>query len=100
MPNYNLEEIISTVESWISQIRAARPFGTRQEQYQQFIAFRQGIDQLEDTIDLLEDRVRADYRAGTITREEYKRIDRILDSLDERLDRAEDLLERIFGMDD
>lgn len=47
-----------------------------------------------------EDKVKADCRAGTITREEYKRIDSILDSLDDRLDRSENLLKRIFRMDD
>ncbi len=100
MPNYELDEIISAVETLISRIRTARPSGTRQEQYNQFITLIQEIDQLEDTIDMQEDKVKADYRAGTITREEYKRIDRILDSLDDRLDRSENLLKRIFRMDD
>lgn len=100
MPNYNLDEIISAVEALIGRIRTARPSGTRQEQYSQFIGYRQEIDRLEDRIDVTEDKVKDDYRAGIITRAEYKNIDRILDTLDERLDRAEDQLERIFGMDD
>lgn len=100
MANYNLNGVISAVETLVSRIRAARPMGTRQEQYRQFLSLRLEIDQLEDTIDLWEDQVRADYQAGTITRDEYKNIDRILDSLDDRLDRAENLLQRIFGIDD
>ncbi len=78
-----------SVEALISQIRTAMPFGTRQEQYIQYISYLKKIDQLEDTIDLMEDRVKADYRIGIISREEYKNINSILDSLDNRLDRAE-----------
>lgn len=100
MPNYNLDEIISAVETLIGQIRTARPSGTRQEQYSQFIGYRQQIDQLEDKIDMTEDRVKDDYRTGIITRAEYKNIDRILDNLDDRLDRAEGQLEIIFGIED
>lgn len=100
MGNYNLNELISAVDALVRRVRAARPVGTRQEQYNQFLALRMEIDQLEDTVDLWEDQVKADYRAGYITRGEYKNIDRILDSLDDRLDRAENLLKRMFRIDD
>lgn len=98
MSNYDLNEIISSVENLVNLIRYTRPVGTRQEQYNQYLALLREIDQLEDVIDFWENQVKADYRIGKITREEYKNIDRILDSLDDRLDRAEDLLEKIFGM--
>lgn len=100
MPNYNLEELSSEVDTVISRIMTSMPFGTRRDQYNQFIIFRQQIEELEDNIDMLEDRVKADYRAGKITRAEYRNTDRLLDSLEDRLDRAEDYLERIFRVDD
>ncbi|WP_333650387.1 hypothetical protein [Lacrimispora sp.] len=96
--DYDLNEIILLVENLVNLIRYTRPAGTRQEQYNQYLALLREIDQLEDVIDFLESQVKSDYRIGKITREEYKNIDRILDSLDDRLDRAEDLLEKIFGM--
>lgn len=100
MANYNFNEIISAVDALINRIRVTRPGGTRQEQYNQFLSLRLEIERLEDIIDLWEDQVKADYRAGEITRGEYKRVERILDSLDDRLDRAENLLKRIFSIDD
>lgn len=100
MPDYQIDEIIAAVEALVSDIMGARLTGTRQEQYNQFLGLLQEIDQLENTIEMLEDRVKADYRVGTISREEYRNIDRILDGLDDRLDGAEDELKRIFGMED
>lgn len=98
MSNYNLNEIISSVETLVNLIRNTPPAGTRQEQYNQYLSFLREIEQLEDAIDLLENQVEADYRIGRITWEEYRNIDRILDSLDDQLDRAEDILEINFGI--
>ena len=88
------------VDELVKRVEATQPFGTRDEQRRQFFALDTEIDQLDDKIDLLEDRVKADYIAGTLTWQEYRRIERGLDALEDRLDRAEDLLEKRFGIDD
>jgi len=81
-----------------NQIGAARPTGTGQQLRSQFLLFQQKIDQLEDKIELLKKQVKADYNAGRITWEEIKNIDRIIDTLEDRLVRMENLLKRNFGM--
>lgn len=98
--NYNVDELTSAVESLINRMGTARPVGTRQQQQNQFLLLKLEMDQLENKIGLLEDQVEGDYRARRITWEKYKNIDRILDSLDDRLDRAENILKRTFGIND
>lgn len=82
------------------RVEAAKPTGTREEQQKQFFSLSMEIEQIDDKIDALEDRLHADYTSGTFTWEEYRTIERKLDALEDILDRADDLLERNFGMDD
>lgn len=95
---FHPDEIISEIEGLTNQIGAARPTGTGQQLRSQFLLFQQKIDQLEDKIELLKKQVKADYNAGRITWEEIKNIDRIIDTLEDRLVRMENLLKRNFGM--
>jgi len=97
---YNLKDLIRVIENLERRIESITPAETRQEQYNQFLMFNREIDQLDDKIDLLMDQVEANHLAGKITREEYRNIEQILDSLDDRLDRAEDMLKYIFGMEE
>ena len=48
-------------------------------------------NQLDRDIEALEDEIKADYRSGKLTYDQYKTLDNSLDSVDERLDRLEDL---------
>jgi len=96
--NYNLNDLSSAIENLANRIESTRPTGTRQQQRNQFLTLNREIDQLEVKIDRLEEQVKADYRAGRITWEESGNVNRILSSFGERLNHAEDLLERIFGM--
>ena len=51
-------------------------------------------------MDAYEDKREAEYRAGTITWEEYRAIDRSLEELEHRLSAEQDSLELRFGIDD
>ena len=91
----DIDAMRAEVDDLVKRIEAARPRGTREEQRRQYFALDMEIDKLDDLIDLLEDRVKADYVSGVLTWEEYRGIDRELDRLEERLDRAEDRLEKV-----
>jgi len=55
---------------------------------------------LENEIDAMDDRAKIDYRKGTLSRSDYRYIDGELDQLEDRLDHAEDAMERRLGYDD
>lgn len=96
----DLDALGLEVNGLASRVEAAKPTGTRDEQRKQFFSLSLELDQLDDKIDLLEDRVKADYTAGALTWEEYRTIERKLNAFEDILDHADDKLERIFRMDD
>lgn len=79
---------------------AVTPSGDRSADYQTFLDMQSQLDQLEHEMDAYEDEREADARAGSLSREDYLAIDHAIDVLDDRLDRAEDGLERTLGIDD
>lgn|GEM_PF-139377 len=98
--NYSLNDLKSDVEDLISRIEIIIPYGTCHEPRSHFYMFSREIDLLEAEIDMKENEIKTDYFAGRITRNEFRDIDRLLNSLENRLDHAERLLEQIFGTDD
>lgn len=51
------------------------------------------LDRHEDELEYL-------YKNNSLTREEYKKLERDLERLEDQLDDAEDQLEYLFGIDD
>jgi predicted nucleic acid-binding Zn-ribbon protein len=96
---YGLDALSAEVADLVSRVGVAKPTGTMNERQRQFIELHQAIDQLDEKIDMAEGKVNADYLSGTLTWDEYRNMDRKLDALGDRLDRAEDRLERVFRMD-
>jgi len=96
---YNLDELIQIADELVNRIESVAPTGTRGAQHSQFLALHREMNQMEARIDLLEDQVKADYFAGRIAGEEFRNIKYTLDSLEDLIDPAGDLLKRTFGMD-
>ena len=67
---------------------------------EQFFAFKQEEKQIDDLLDQHEDELEYLYKKQSLTRDEYKRLERELDLLDDKLDAAKDQLEFVFGIDD
>lgn len=88
------------VNDLVKRVESTRPVGTRDEQRKQYFALNMEIDKLDDKIDTLADRVKADYIAEILTWEEYRSIERKLEAFEERLDHADDILEKMFGIND
>ncbi len=74
--------------------------GSDSENMEQFFSLKQEEKQIDDKLDLHEDELEYLYRKQSLSREEYKRMERDLEYLEDRLDDAEDYLELIFGIDD
>lgn len=95
-----MEELTSMVDAFVEKVDAARPGGTDSENLEQFFNLKQEENQIDHSLDLHEDELEDAYRKGTLTRDEYKSLERELEKLEDKLDLAEDKLEITFGIDD
>lgn len=62
--------------------------------------FKKRMNEIEDTLDYIDDVLEQYYRDGTMSRSDYASLDSELDVLEDKLDRIEDQLESKFGIDD
>ncbi len=93
-------DLSSLVEAFVTKANAAVPSGTVSQDMEQFFAFKQEEKQIDDLLDQHEDELEYLYKRQSLTRDEYKRLERELDVLDDKLDAAKDQLEFVFGIDD
>lgn len=82
------------------RIKDTAPTGSAQEQREQFDLLQQEIASAEWDLDLLEDSLEDQYHNGTLDLDSYREDDQTIDVLEDTLDRCEDRLEMIFGIDD
>ena len=95
-----MADLSSLVEACVTKANAAVPSGTVSQDMEQFFAFKQEEKQIDDLLDQHEDELEYLYKKQSLTRDEYKRLERELDLLDDKLDAAKDQLEFVFGIDD
>lgn len=98
--SYTMEELTSMVAAFEEKVKAAAPTGNSSDDMDQFFSLKQEENQIDDALDFHEDELESRYRSGTLSRDEYKTLERELESLEDRLDDAEDRLELTFGIDD
>ena len=72
----------------------------RNANYDTFRSVKQQIETLDHEMEAYDDQQEAAARAGTLSADEYRRIERAVDYLDERLGHAEDGMEIALGVDD
>ena len=94
-----IQDFKNEVSSIIEKANNTKPVGTKEEDLNTYLAEKK-IDQLDDKIDLSDNQLEADYRAGTITIEQYQTQEREQDILEDQLEHAENALEARFGIDD
>lgn len=97
---YTMEDLSNLVQEFVTRANAAVPSGTMSQDMEQFFAFKQEEKQIDDLLDQHEDELEYLYKKQSLTRDEYKKLERELDLLDDKLDTAKDQLEFVFGIDD
>lgn len=97
---YTLEELSAMVDEFIVSVGSATPDVTNSGNLDQFFSLKKEADQIEHALENHENSLEEQYRAGTISREEYKTLDRDIEKLEELLDSAFDRLEIAYGIDD
>ncbi|MDE7324566.1 MAG: hypothetical protein K2N73_17970 [Lachnospiraceae bacterium] len=100
MTTYTMEELGSMVEAFVTKANAAAPGGTVSEDMEQFFALKQEEKQIDDLLDRHEDELEYLYKSQSLARDDYKRLERELELLEDKLDSAENQLAYVFGIDD
>ena len=94
-----MEALAAVVSAFEEKVDAIPPDGGA-EGLELFFALKQEEKQIGDRLDLHEDELEFQYRAGSLAKGGYEALERELEQLEDRLDAAEDQLEHVFGMDD
>ncbi|WP_042349283.1 hypothetical protein [Bacillus massiliigorillae] len=94
------KDFSAEVAAMIKKAESTKPIGTKDENLNTYLAVKQEIEQLDDSMDAYDDQLEADYHAGNLTAEQYQTQERKLDALEDQLDQAENALEIRFGIDD
>ncbi|MGD6892649.1 hypothetical protein [Bacillus mobilis] len=95
-----IQDFKNEVTSIVEKANNTKPVGSKEENLNTYLTAKKEIDQLDDKIDLSDNQLEADYRAGTITIEQYKAQEKEYDILEDQLEQAENGLEAKFGIDD
>ena len=95
-----VQDFAKRVDELIARSQAATVPSDRNAKIEAFFALDAEFDALDTEMDAYGDKREAEYRAGTITWEEYRAIDRSLEELEHRLSAEQDSLELRFGIDD
>ncbi|HDR7736837.1 hypothetical protein [Bacillus thuringiensis] len=95
-----IQDFKNEVTSIVEKANKTKPVGAKEENLNTYLAAKKEIDQLDDKIDLSDNQLEADYRAGTITVEQYQTQEKEHDILEDQLEQAENALEARFGIED
>ncbi|WP_050615543.1 putative periplasmic lipoprotein [Bacillus testis] len=94
------DDFTDAVAELVKKADSTAPKGTQEERRNTFFTLHNEIEQLEDQMDAYEDKLEANYNAGTVTIEQYQAEEQKLDVLADQLDQAEDALELTFNLKD
>ena len=99
-PTYTMEELSEMVDEFTVSVGSATPDINNSGNLDQFFSLKREADQIDQALENHENSLEDQYRAGTISREEYRKLDKEIEKLEETLDSAKDRLEITFGIDD
>ena len=97
---YTLEELSAMVDDFVVSVGSATPDVNNSGNLDQFFSLKREGDQIHHALENHENSLENQYRAGTISREEYRALDKDIELLEDTLDSALDRLEIAFGIDD
>lgn len=95
-----IEELTTLTNAAVEKANAAAPNGSRDEQIGQFFLIKDELKAVEREIDYYDDELEIQFKTGAMDRMTYVTKDREIDLLEDQLDRAEDMLEIKFGIND
>ena len=97
---YTLDELTAMVDEFVVSVGSATPDINNSGNLDQFFSLKREGDQINHALENHENSLEDQYRAGSISREEYRTLDKEIELLEDSLDSALDRLEVTFGIDD
>lgn len=97
---YTMEELTEMVDAFTVSVGSATPDINNSGNLDQFFSLKREADQINHALENHENSLEDQYRAGSISREEYRKLDKEIELLEDSLDSAKDRLEITFGIDD
>ena len=97
---YTIEELSGMVDEFVASVGSVTPDVNNSSNLDQFFSLKRQGDQIEHALENHENDLESQYRAGTITRDDYRKLDREIEKLEDLIDSACDRLEITFGIDD
>lgn len=95
-----IESLTEQVDTAVAAADGATPAGTDEEKIQQYFEIKSELDKADRVLDDYDNTLEDQYRSGTLSRDDYRTLERQLEALEDKLDNAEDKLEVVFGIDD
>ena len=99
-PTYTMEELSEMVDEFTVSVGSATPDINNSGNLDQFFSLKREADQIDQALENHENSLEDQSRSGTISREEYRKLDKEIEKLEELLDSAKDRLEITFDIDD
>ena len=99
-PTYTMEELSEMVDEFTVSVGSATPDINNSGNLDQFFSLKREADRIDQALENHENSLEDQYRSGTISREEYRKLDKEIEKLEELLDSAKDRLEITFDIDD
>lgn len=87
----------SDLKAILKSIKSTAPAGNADDKYDQVRKFEKKIDKIEDKLDTLEERIEAQYRAGKLSRSQFRKLENKLEAAEDYASDIEDYLEDKFG---
>lgn len=97
---YTLDELTAMVDEFVVSVGSATLDINNSGNLDQFFSLKREGDQINHALENHENSLEDQYRAGSISREEYRTLDKEIELLEDSLDSALDRLEIAFGIDD
>lgn len=97
---YTMEELAEMVDEFVVSVGSATPDVNNSGNLDQFFSLKREGDQIEHALENRENALEDQYRSKSISKEEYRKLDREIEKLEEFVDSAKDRLEISFGIDD
>ncbi len=94
-----LETLTALVDDFTSRIDDLL-IDSRNKELEQFFSYKQEATGIDRRLDRYEDELERQVRGGSLSRDDYRSMERELEDLEDRLDNAEDSLEYYYGIDD
>lgn len=97
---HTLEDLTAMVDEFVTSVGSTSPNPNNSENLDQFFTLKKEANVIDHALENYENQLENQYRAGTLSREKFRKLDREIEQLEDTLDSAEDRLEITFGIDD